>query len=559
MPAEQRHRHGIVIRTHPQEDYCTVAATWWKHGIIYQIYPRSFQDANDDGVGDLDGIIGRIDYLAWLGVDAIWICPIYPSPMADFGYDITDYCGVDPLFGSFDDFGRLLGEAHQRNIKVILDLVPNHTSDRHPWFMDSRSSHTSRKRDWYIWRDGQSDGSPPNNWMSNFGGSAWSWDAATGQYYYHAFLKEQPDLNWRNPDVRAAIYSVMRFWLDIGVDGFRIDVLWHLMKDAAFRHNPINPGYAPGQPDINRFLQLYSADQPEIGDVVSAMRQVVEAYSDRVLIGEIYLPLKRLVAYYGDRLAGVHLPFNFQLLFTAWKASSVALLIEEYERALPAGAWPNWVLGNHDQKRVATRIGSRQARVAAMLLLTLRGTPTLYYGDEIGMLDVPISSEAAQDPWEKREPGLRLGRDPQRTPMQWDSSRSAGFTNNVPWLPVGQTYSDSNVAGERQDPGSILNLYHRLIVLRRRTPALTRGSYRAGPAGQNVLSYERLEAGQRALMVLNFDAERKEVELPSWAAGECILLSTSDMPPKPLAVATVLILQPDEGVIIGNAATIGAA
>ena len=401
-----------------------MAATWWKHGVIYQVYPRSFLDTNGDGIGDLEGITRRLDYLAWLGVDAIWISPIYPSPMADFGYDIADYCDIDPVFGDFEDFARLLGKAHRQGMKVILDLVPNHTSDQHPWFIESRRSRSSPKRDWYIWRDGQPGGAPPNNWMSNFGGSAWTWESTTGQYYYHAFLKEQPDLNWRNPDVRAAVYAVMRFWLDLGVDGFRIDVLWHLMKDAAFRDNPINPGYAPGQPDINRFLQVHSADQPEIAQVISEMRRVVEAYPERVLIGEIYLPLERLVAYYGEKLAGVHLPFNFQLLFTAWQASSVAALIDEYERALPAGAWPNWVLGNHDQKRVATRIGSRQARIAAMLLLTLRGTPTLYYGDEIGMIDVPIAPEAVQDPWEKKRA------------RPWPRPRPATHTDAVEWLAI---------------------------------------------------------------------------------------------------------------------------
>ena len=533
----------------PREDPWALAATWWKHGVIYQVYPRSFLDTDGDGVGDLEGITRRLDYLAWLGVDAIWISPIYPSPMADFGYDIAEYCGIDPVFGNFEDFARLLVEAHRREVKVILDLVPNHTSDHHPWFIESSRSRSNPKRDWYIWRDGQPGGAPPNNWMSNFGGSAWTWDNTTGQYYYHAFLKEQPDLNWRNPDIRAAVYAVMRFWLDLGVDGFRIDVLWHLMKDAAFRDNPVNPGYAPGQPDINRFLQVHSADQPEIAQVISEMRRVVEAYPERVLIGEIYLPLKRLVTYYGEKLAGVHLPFNFQLLFTSWQVSSVAALIDEYERALPAGAWPNWVLGNHDQKRIATRVGSRQARVAAMLLLTLRGTPTLYYGDEIGMVDIPIAPEAVQDPWERREPGLGLGRDPQRTPMQWSGSLSAGFTDGTPWLPVASNYAQANVALQKSDPTSILALYRNLIALRRGSPALTRGSYRAVPLGQNVLAYERLGGDERLLVVLNFDSEPKEVTLPTWSRGH-VLLSTDNQSP---VISSPFVLRPDEGVIIGNA------
>jgi alpha-glucosidase len=525
-----------------------LTSTWWKHGVIYQVYPRSFVDTNGDGIGDLEGIIRSLDYFAWLGVDAIWVSPIYPSPMADFGYDVTDYCDIAPVFGDLPCFVRLLGEAHRRGIKVILDLVPNHTSDQHAWFIDSRATRTSRKRDWYIWRSGRIDGSLPNNWISNFGGSAWEWDETTDQYYYHAFLKEQPDLNWRNPEVREAMYAAMRLWLDLGVDGFRIDVLWHLMKDEALRDNPVNPGYAAGQPDINRFLQVYSADQPEIGQVVAEMRRVVEAYPERVLIGEIYLPLSRLVSYYGEDLAGVHLPFNFQLLFTAWNASAVAALVDEYERALPLGAWPNWVLGNHDQKRIATRVGARQARVAAMLLLTLRGTPTLYYGDEIGMHDVPIPSEAVQDPWERREPGLGLGRDPQRTPMQWDGSTSAGFSDASPWLPVAKAYAQINVLVEKEDPTSILTLYRHLIGLRRASPALTQGSYRALSLGDNVLSYERAEGEHRLLVALNFDSEPKQLHLPSWA-GNRVLLSTNAQPRN---ISAPFILQPYEGVIVGD-------
>jgi alpha-glucosidase len=536
-----------VIGGNPHEDHLVLAASWWKHGVIYQIYPRSFLDTNGDGIGDLEGIIERLDYLAWLQVDAIWISPIYPSPMADFGYDITNYCDIAPVFGELACFMRLLDEAHRRAIRVILDLVPNHTSDRHPWFGDSRASPTSSKREWYIWRDAKADRAPPNNWMSNFGGSAWEWDAGTSQYYYHAFLKEQPDLNWRNPRVRAALYCVMRFWLDLGVDGFRIDVLWHLIKDAAFRDNPPNPAYAPGQPDINRYLQIYSADQPEIADIVSEMRDVVEAYPDRVLIGEIYLPLQRLVSYYGEGLAGIHLPFNFQLLFTAWRASSIAALITEYEQALPVGAWPNWVLGNHDHSRIATRIGIHQARVAAMLLLTLRGTPTLYYGDEIGMRDVPIPFEAVQDPWERKEPGLGLGRDPQRTPMQWDRSNLAGFSSALPWLPVAADHARINVAVEREDPASILTLYRRLIMLRRASPALTQGAYLPLSVGDNVLCYERVKGDQRFQVALNFDSKPKAVRLPPWP-GSRVLLSTTRQSPD---TSNPLVLQSDEGVIVG--------
>lgn len=373
-------------------------APWWKTGVIYQVYPRSFMDANNDGIGDLQGIIGKLDYLQWLGIRALWISPIYPSPMADFGYDIADYTAIDAQFGTMADFDQLLQEAHRRELKVILDLVPNHTSDRHPWFIESRSSKNSPKRDWYIWHDGTADGSPPNNWKSVFGGDAWEWDGHTQQYYYHGFLKEQPDLNWWNPDVQEAMFDVMRFWLDKGVDGFRVDVIWHLIKDRQLRDNPPNPDYDDTQSTYNQLLPAYSTDQPEVHDIVQKMRQVVDVYNDRLIIGEVYLPLQQLMAYYGPQRNGVHMPFNFQLLTLPWHAHEIAATIDQYEGALPAEGWPNWVLSNHDRPRVASRVGEHQALVAAMLLLTLRGTPTVYYGDEIGMRDVAIPAEEQQDP-----------------------------------------------------------------------------------------------------------------------------------------------------------------
>ena len=361
--------------------------------------------------------------------------------MADFGYDVADYCGVDARFGTLADFDDLLAQAHARGLKVLLDFVPNHTSDQHPWFAESRSSRDNPKRDWYIWRDPAPDGGPPNNWISDFGGSAWEWDEATGQYYYHAFLKEQADLNWRNPAVQATMYDVMRFWFDRGVDGFRIDVLWHMVKAADFPDNPPNPDYQPAMGDMHRVLQLHSTDQPEVHEIAAEMRAIAESYAakglgERVLIGEIYLPVDRLMHYYGRERAGVHLPFNFQLIDAPWEARSLAKLIADYEAALPPGGWPNWVLGNHDRPRVATKRGQAQARVAAMLLLTLRGTPTLYYGDELGLSDVAIPLAQVQDPRELREPGLGLGRDPVRTPMPWGRSENAGFTTAKPWLPL---------------------------------------------------------------------------------------------------------------------------
>ena len=474
------------------------ATAWWQHGVIYEIYPRSFQDSDGDGIGDLGGILRRLDYLVKLGVNALWITPFYPSPMADFGYDVADYCGIDPLFGTMHDFDQLLQEIHGRGLKLILDLVPNHTSDQHPWFLESRSSRDNPKRDWYLWRD------EPNNWQSNFGGSGWEWDDVTGQYYYHSFLKQQPDLNWRNPLVRRAIFEAMRFWLARGVDGFRVDVIWLMIKDDQFRDNPPNPSYRAGQPSSHRFLPVFNSDRPEVHEVVSEMRAVVDDYTNRVLIGEIYLPIPKLMTYYGKDLSGAQLPFNFQLLQTEWTAEALARAISEYDNALPAGAWPNWVLGNHDNARIATRVGSHQARLAAMLLLSLPGTITLYYGEEIGMTNVPIPPDLVQDPAEKNEPGIGLGRDPERTPMPWDSSPLAGFTTGQPWLPLGHDHESLNVVDLEQDSESILHLYRTLIALRKSHPVLVTGQLHSIAAANDVLTYERHESGEQLRIILNF-------------------------------------------------------
>jgi alpha-glucosidase len=501
-------------------------ARWWQTGVIYQIYPRSFQDTNGDGVGDLRGIVQRLPYLVELGVDAIWISPIFTSPMADFGYDIADYTDVDPLFGTLADFDVLLEAAHARGLKLILDLVPNHTSDRHAWFIESRSGRASGKRDWYIWRDAAPGGGAPNNWLSSFGGSAWTYDEATRQYYYHAFLPQQPDLNWRNPQVRAALYDVMRFWLRRGVDGFRVDVIWHLIKDEAFRDNPLNPTFRPDEPPHHALVPLYTTDRPEVHDVISEMRRVVDEFADRVLIGEIYLPLERLIAYYGRDLTGLHLPFNFSLLSAAWHPLSLAHLVEEYEGALPAAGWPNWVLGNHDRPRIASRVGAAQARVAAMLLLTLRGTPTVYYGDEIGMQDVPIPRDRIRDPVEKNVPERGLGRDGCRTPMQWDTTLHAGFSEQEPWLPLAGSAQHENVENQRRDSTSFLSLYRRLIALRRSEPALQLGTYKTIYAREDAWLYVREFGRQRILVALNMGSEPTAVAFTSGPILGRLLLST---------------------------------
>jgi alpha-glucosidase len=524
-------------------------ALWWQTGVIYQIYPRSFQDSNGDSIGDLPGITQRLPYLSELGVDAIWLSPIFPSPMVDFGYDISDYTDIDPLFGSLDDFDALLQAAHAQGLKVILDLVPNHTSDRHPWFRESLASQRNPKRHWYIWRDPGKGGGPPNNWLSQFGGSAWQYDRASAQYYYHAFLPAQPDLNWRNPAVRSAIYEVMRFWFRRGVDGFRVDVLWHLIKDDEFRDNPPNPNFRAGDPPHHRLIPLYTADRPEVHDVIAEMRLVAEEFSDRVLIGEIYLPLERLVAYYGRDLAGVHLPFNFSLLGASWHAPAIARLIGEYEAALPAGGWPNWVLGNHDRPRIASRVGPDQARIAAMLLLTLRGTPTIYYGDEIVMDQVAISPDQIRDPLGKRLPGQDLGRDGCRTPMQWDGTIHAGFSTAVPWLPLGRTFDKDNVVHQRRDKTSMYHLHRRLIELRRKRVALSLGGYGSVLADGNLLVFTREFGRDRILIALNFSGEPIAASLASDESPGRLLLSTAgDREGEP--VRSSIKLRAHEGAVV---------
>ncbi len=526
----------------------TMKELWWQRGVVYQIYPRSFQDTNRDGIGDLEGVLRRLEYCAALGIDAIWLSPIYPSPMADFGYDVSDYTGIHPMFGSMAQFDRLVAAMKARGLKLILDFVPNHTSDQHPWFQQSRSSRDDPKRDWYLWRDPAPGGGPPNNWLSNFGGSSWTLDEKTGQYYYHAFLKEQPDLNWRNPQVREAMHDVLRFWLKRGVDGFRVDLLWHLIKDDRWRDNPPNPDFRPGAPPYHSLLRLYTTDRPEVQDVIAGLRRVVNEFDDRVLIGEIYLPIERLVAYYGANLDGVHLPFNFQLLRCSWNARAIANLVDQYERALPQGGWPNWVLGNHDNPRIASRVGREQARVAAMLLLTLRGTPTLYYGDEIGMVDVPVPAARVQDPIEKNLPGRGLGRDPARTPMQWNARRHAGFSDGEPWLPVAADSASVNVEAEETNRTSMLALYRELLELRRVHRALAVGDYLPVTASGDLLAYLRRTEDEAFLVALNLGTMPSRLSLETLGLSGRILLSTRlDRGAEPLHAN--LTLRGNEGVI----------
>ncbi|HEY0068411.1 MAG TPA: alpha-amylase family glycosyl hydrolase [Chloroflexia bacterium] len=523
---------------------------WWQKGVIYQVYPRSFMDSNGDGVGDLPGIQSRLDYLEWLGVDAVWLSPIYPSPMADFGYDVADYTGIEPMFGTMADFDRLLADIHRRGLKLVLDLVPNHTSDRHAWFLESRASRDNPKRDWYIWRDPAPGGGPPNNWLSAFGGSAWQWDEPTRQYYLHSFAVEQPDLNWRNPEVEAAVFEAIRFWLDKGVDGFRVDVIYVMIKDALFRDNPPNPDFVEGQDPSHSQVHLYTNNRPEVHGIIRRMRQLFDEYDERVIIGEIYLPYPELMRYYGSNLDEAHLPFNFQLILLPWQADIIRAAVSTYEALLPELGWPNWVLGNHDQHRIATRVGRAQARVAQMLLLTMRGTPTCYYGDELTMLDVDIPPEMVQDPQELGKPGLGLGRDPERSPMQWDSSPNAGFTTGKPWLPTAPDYTLYNVAAEREDPTSMLMLFRQLLALRRASPALSVGGYTDVPSdAPDIFSFMREHEGERLLVVLNFSHEARVFSMQSSDAVAEVALSTVPGRSGQVDLANVE-LAADEGVVL---------
>ncbi|TWU44596.1 Oligo-1,6-glucosidase [Rubripirellula tenax] len=500
---------------------------WWESGVIYQIYPRSFQDSDGDGVGDLAGIESRLDYLAGLGIDAIWLSPIYPSPMADFGYDVADYCGVDSMFGSLGSFDRLIAAVHARGLKLVLDFVPNHSSNQHPWFVESRASRENPKRDWYIWRDSAADGGPPNNWISDFGGSSWEWDATTKQYYLHAFLKEQPDLNWRHPELREAMKTVLRFWLGRGVDGFRIDVLWHIIKKANLRDNPTNEDWTPDQTQRDRLIQRYSTDQPEAHEIAAELRTLADSFGDRVLIGEICLPDARLAKWFGTAdKPEVHLPVNFHLIETDWNATNLKRTIADYELSLPASGWPNWVMGSHDAPRIAVRIGEAQSRVAAMLLLTLRGTPTMYQGDEIGIGQVTISRDQVRDPQDLRQPDLGIGRDRSRTPMSWNESEHAGFSTTDPWLPLHDDWRTRNVAAQERDFQSLLALYRSLLSLRRIHPALSIGDFTLIDSASDVLLFERKHKDERLFIALNLSDEMQSYTLPLRANATGVLVST---------------------------------
>lgn len=489
--------------------------------VIYQIYPRSFQDTNGDGIGDLPGITSRLDYLHDLGVTAIWMSPFFTSPQADNGYDVSDYLNVDPAYGTLKDFDKLIAEAHKRGIQVVIDLVLNHTSQEHPWFTESRSSLDNPKRDWYVWRDGKQGERPPNNWLSIFGGSAWQLDETTGQYYLHTFFKEQPDLNWENPEVRRALRNVARFWLERGVDGFRLDAVYWFAKDPLFRNDPINEDYHPHREPLYESLHhVYSKGRPKLYMYMKELADVLMPYKNRYMISEAYpddaLQPDGYMDFYQRINPAVEAPFNFQSFEVEWKAKEFKDFIDRYQKALRPQDTPVYVLGNHDRPRVASRLGEHTTRAVAMLQATLPGTTVIYYGDEIGMKDVDIPAKYRRDQLDQTVPDYDQGRDPERTPMQWSGDKNAGFTTGTPWLPIGADFKTVNVNKQLNDTGSLLNLYRQLLALRKESEVLQKGSYEALEfKNRNLYGFLRSYGDDNLAIVINFSAsEQAKLSLP---------------------------------------------
>ena len=527
---------------------------WWRQAVFYHIYPLSFADSDGDGFGDLRGIISKLDYISeTLGVDALWLSPFFKSPMRDWGYDISDHTNVDPLMGTLADVVELIDEAHERGLKVILDYVPNHTSDQHPWFEESRSSKDSPLRDWYVWRDGR-NGAPPTNWVSVFGGPAWTYDDRTEQWYRHTFLPEQPDLNWRNPEIVDAMMEVLHFWLEKGVDGFRVDAAHQMMKDPQERDNPPAPRDYPrpwkDMGEYDEFIHLYDFGHPDVHTAHSRLRETVDEYGrDIVTVGEIHVfDLPEWASYYGEKLDQLHMPFNFHLMASDWDVPSLRATIEAVLWNVPVGGWTNWTLGNHDEIRLASRLPKGHERLAAVLLLTLRGSPFLYYGDELGLLQSEIREGAQRDPWGDNIPALN--RDGARGPMPWSTGPNSGFCSieASPWLPMAESHETVNVETQLQDPSSILNMYRRLLALRSGSLALRLGSFLTHPSStDDVFAYRRESDTETMTVVLNFSDEERSLSINSGF----VRFSTRD-PERNDEVTSTLRLHPLEGVIVSH-------
>jgi alpha-glucosidase len=523
---------------------------WWKHGVIYHIYPQSFYDANGDGIGDLQGIIQKLSYLAELGVDAIWLSPIYPSPLIDGGYDITDHKGVNPIYGNMSDFKLLLETAHQKGIRIILDLVLNHTSDQHPWFLESRSSVDNPKRNWYIWQAPKGKKIPPNNWRTNFGKKAWRYDPTTGEYFYHSFFYEQPDLNWRNPEVKKAMFEVVEFWLEQGVDGFRLDVINMLYKDKKLRNNPIS----------NFFLnsKVFNRNRGSVYQVLKEFRQILDKYPDKASVGEIYAvppgDTKLASSFLGNGTDMLHLAFDFSLVFTRWSAASYYKTISGIYKKLPKSGWPSFFFSNHDVGRSTKRFGFtlfkyQKAKLRALLLMTLKGTPFIYYGDEIGMENASITKEHIRDLYGKLLHPFFSGRDGYRTPMHWSNSVYAGFSNVKPWLPVHPNYHKINIENQMVKSDSVYSVHKRLIELRKKYIALQLGNIEFILKGaENVLAYERWWEGESLRVFLNFSFTKREVHLAGNLERARVVFSTHSG--KSVIDGDKIVLKPFQGVVV---------
>lgn len=507
--------------------------SWKDVNALYQIYPRSFFDSDDDGVGDLEGIIRKLDYIKGtpesVGFDAIWLSPFFTSPMADFGYDISNYRDVDPIFGNLNDFTRLIREAHARDIRVMIDYVPNHTSDQHEWFKESRSDMHNPKRDYYVWADPAPDGGPPNNWQSLFFGSAWEFDETTGQYYLHSFLKEQPDLNWENPVVRGEMKNVLRFWMELGVDGFRADAVWCISKDPEMKDNPPDLSYTGDPHDFGAFIHKNSKQGPNLFTYLSELTDVVAEYEDRRIIFEYYADEKfgsfvdQFRPFYTEIDNNVGLPFNFEGIHQSWSAESYGAFLAQFQSIMEPGDTPIYCFGNHDQTRIVTKYGRRQARMIALMQLTLPGLPTIYNGDEIGMEDGQIEPHEVRDP--SAGQNAMGSRDPQRTPMQWSSEDNAGFTQGEPWLPIAKTFRSYNVKSELTDPESYLSLYSMLLHLRRVDRVLIDGQFDIIDIVDDMLVYRRSGDDKNYFVVMNFSSDSRSAKIPY---GDVLFLTNKD-------------------------------
>ncbi len=504
---------------------------WWQHAVFYEIYPRSFADSNNDGVGDLNGITSKMKYLHDLGVDAIWITPCYPSPQVDFGYDVADYENIDPMYGTLADFDHMVAEGKKQNVRIILDYVINHTSDQHKWFIASKSSKTSPYRNWYIWHDPKPGNQPPNNWISEFGGSAWKFDPATGQYYYHYFYAEQPDLNWNNPAVEKAMFEVTRWWYKRGVSGFRLDAVDTLFEDPDMRDNPVLPGTTKfGDPKTEH---KYNTKLPGVHDVLQNLRKVADEHN-AVLIGETWTKdIHELKQYYGGKSKELQLPMDFMF------ARVDKLDPAEFRRQIAAvdssGGWPTYVISNHDIPRSYNRYGDGThnddiAKLMGALYLTLRGTPIMYYGEEVGMENNdPKRKEDVKDPEGRTGWPKEIGRDGERTPMQWSDAANGGFSTHEPWLPVPASSKTHNVATESKDPNSVLEFYRKVLALRHTNPVLREGNYTAlNEDDANVISYLRTYKGKSVLVALNMSTspQKPTFKLPVTSANLKSLVAT---------------------------------